>query len=81
MSDVKPENETPGLTDEIVADWIKRVKKGDDYYAMQIGKALEGDDPTARDFIKRASRIDPVFVKVHFPNFQEETPGKGQSSP
>lgn len=63
------------LNDELVADWIKKVKKEkktDNFsYEEHLGKALEAGDPTATDFIRKAKRLDPKFVKTHFPNFEE----------
>ena len=57
------ERQHPTISDELAKQWIEWVKMGSDFYEAQIGKALEGDDPVARDFIQRAKRLDLVFVR------------------
>jgi len=62
------------MTDELAKQWMEwvKIKMDDDFYNTQIGKALEGGEPTALDFLKRAARIDPDFVERYYPGFTEE---------
>jgi hypothetical protein len=62
------------MTDELARQWIEWIKMDNDdgdFYETQVGKALEADDPVARDFLQRAKRLDPGFVSSYYPGFLE----------
>lgn len=57
------------VSEKLAKRWITTVSLGNDVYLMEIGKALEANDPVAMDFLNKAGRIDPKFVERYFPGF------------
>lgn len=64
MEEDKNQNtEKSGLSKEAVIEWIDKCKN-DPNYEIQVGLALENEDPVAQEFLRKAKEIDPVFVKT-----------------
>lgn len=59
------------MTDELAKQWMEWVSMGSEFYNAEIGKALEANDPVARNFFERAKRIDPEFARRYYPGFLE----------
>lgn len=59
------------LSKNMVRNWISRCKargKEGIFIRIQIGKALENEDPIALKFLRTAHEIDPEFIEEGFFN-------------
>ena len=65
------EQQHPAMTDQLARQWIEWVRMGSKFYEAEIGRALERNDVNANDFLERAKRLDPGFVRRYYPGFLE----------
>lgn len=60
---------TVSLDEETIKRWISICKTSTEesvFLRTQIGKALEHEDPSALEFLRRAHEMDPVFIEKGF---------------
>ena len=57
------------IADEVVKEWIGKIREGNDFYFEQITVALEWKDPVAVSFLRKVAEVDPLVAFSRFESF------------